>query len=195
MYKPKTQNQRMKNAVLVGIGVTVMLLAAKSVLGAESLSQDPGLQPDRDDLYRAREVSLDVFGTGSLGKYSIEHLSGSRVRHDVRLGAGAGLNYFFTRNIGIGGEAYSEGLDGAFIDSASANLLLRLPLGRSGFAPYALGGGGYQFDMAEVWFAQFGGGMEYRFTQKVGLFLDARMVLPEETKYFGVARLGMRFAF
>lgn len=99
--------------------------------------------------------------SASLGKYTINHLSGSRVRHDTRLGAGLGLNYFFTRNIGIGGDAYSEDTTGAFVDSASASLILRLPLGQSGFAPYAFGGGGYQFDMAEVWFAQLGAGMEF----------------------------------
>ena len=57
---------------------------------------------------------------------------------------------------------------------------LRLPLGQSGFAPYALAGGGYQFDMAKVWFGQVGGGIEYRFTRNMGVFLDARWVLPDE---------------
>jgi hypothetical protein len=75
------------------------------------------------------------------------------------------------------------------------SLILRLPLGRSGFAPYAFGGGGYQFDMAEVWFAQLGADMESRFTPNVGAFPNARWVLPDETKYYGVARLGLRFAF
>jgi hypothetical protein len=84
---------------------------------------------------------------------------------------------------------------GRFIDSASANLILRIPLGQSGFAPYVYGGGGRQFDLAQVWFLQAGGGMEYRFTPHVGLFVDARWVIPEKTKYYGVGRLGMRFAF
>jgi hypothetical protein len=46
-----------------------------------------------------------------------------------------------------------------------------------------------------MWFGQAGGGMEYRFTPHVGVFIDARGVLPNETKLYGVARVGMRFAF
>lgn len=150
---------------------------------------------DSGDLYRANELSLDAFGTASLGKISIEDLSGSRVEHDTRLGAGLGLSYFMTRNIGIGAEAYSENTTRAFVDSASANLMLRLPLGQSGFAPYVLGGGGRQFDLAELWFAQLGAGIEYRFTPQIAVFADARWVLPEKTSYYGVARLGLRFPF
>jgi len=171
------------------------MLAAKSALGADNVSNDQGLHYDQGDYYRSSELSVDVFGTASLGKYTIDHWSGSRVRHNARLGAGLGLSYFITRNIGIGADAYSENTTGVFVDSASANLILRLPLGQSGFAPYAFGGGGRQFDMAKVWFGQIGAGMEYRFTPKVGVFMDARWVLPDETKYYGVARLGVRFAF
>lgn len=61
-------------------------------------------------------------------------------------------------------------------------------------APYALGGGGRHFDRVKTWFAQAGVGVEYRFTPRVGVFLDARGVLANETQYYGVARLGMRFA-
>jgi len=145
--------------------------------------------------YRASELSLDGFGTASVGGYTLDHLSGSRVRQNTEGGAGAGINYFVTRYIGVGAEAYSENTTGVFIDNASANLTLRLPLGQSGFAPYAFGGGGHQFDMAKLWFGQAGAGMEFRFTRHVGLFLDARLVLPNETKYYGVARVGLRVAF
>jgi len=177
----------MKNKMLVG--GTILMLAATSALGAETVSNNQG------DYYQSSELSVDAFGTGSLGEYTLQHLSGPRVRQDVRFGVGAGINYFITRNIGIGADAYSENTTGAFIDSASASLILRLPLGQSGFAPYAFGGGGHQFDMAQMWFGQFGAGMEYRFTPHVGVFIDARGVLPNETKYYGVARVGMRFAF
>ena len=171
------------------------MLAAKSALGAENMNTGQGPHYDLDNLYRASELSLDVFGTASVGKYTLDHWSGERVRRNTRLGAGLGLNYFITRNLGIGADVYSENTTGPFIDSASANLILRLPLGESGFAPYALAGGGYQFDMAKVWFGQVGGGIEYRFTRNAGVFLDARWVLPDETKYYGVARFGVRFAF
>jgi hypothetical protein len=192
MLKPKNKSakQLMKNKMLVG--GTILMIAATSALGAETVNNDQG------DYYRSGELSVDAFGTASLGQYTIEHsinYHAERVRHNARLGVGAGINYFITRNIGIGADAYSENTTGAFIDSASASLILRLPLGQSGFAPYAFGGGGRQFDMAEAWFAQAGAGMEYRFTPHVGVFIDARGVVPKETKYYGVARFGVRLAF
>jgi hypothetical protein len=158
-------------------------------MGTETASNDQG------ELYRANELSLDAFGSGSLGKYSIDHLSGHRVRHDTQLGAGLGINYFFTRNIGIGADAYSENTTGSAVDSASANLILRLPLGKSGFAPYVFGGGGFHFDAIRTQFAQAGAGIEYRFCPHMGVFIDARGVLPEHTPDYGVARLGLRFVF
>ena len=180
----------MKNTMIVG--GTILMLAATSVLGQDNAANN---QSSQGDLYRASELSLDAFGSASLGKYTIDHPSEMRVRNNTRLGAGAGINYFITRNIGIGGDAYSENTTGAFVDSASGSLILRLPLCQSGFAPYIFGGGGYQFDMAKKGFIQAGGGMEYRFTRHVGVFLDARGVLPREVKYYGVGRLGLRLVF
>jgi len=145
VLKPKTTKiknakQLMKNKMLVG--GTILMLAATSALGAGTVSNNQG------DYYQSSELSVDAFGTGSLGEYTLQHLSGPRVQQNVRLGAGVGVNYFLTRNLGIGADAYSENTTGAFIDSASASLILRLPLGQSGFAPYAFGGGGHQFEMA-----------------------------------------------
>jgi hypothetical protein len=193
MLKPTTQKHIMKNTLIAG--GTILMLAATSVLGQDNAANKPGSYFDQGDLYRANELSVDAFGTASIGKYTLDHPSGDRVRHNARLGAGAGINYFFTRNIGIGADAYSENTTGTFVDSASANLTLRLPLGQSGFAPYVFGGGGRHFDALKEWFAQAGAGMEYRFNPHIGIFIDARGVLPDEARYYGVARLGMRFAF
>ena len=183
----------MKNKMFVG--GTILMLAATAVLGQDSATNNQSLQYDQGNYYRAGELSLDAFGTASLGEQTINHFSGDRARDNTRFGAGAGINYFFTKNIGIGADAYSENTTGPFVDSVSGNLILRFPLGESGFAPYVFGGGGYQFDMARQWFGQGGAGMEYRFTRHVGIFVDARGVVPRETKYYGVGRLGMRFAF
>jgi hypothetical protein len=182
--------KNIKNKMIVG--GTILMLAATSVLGQDNAANS---QSPQGDLYRASELSVDAFGSASLGKYTIDHPSEARVRHNTRLGAGAGINYFFTRNIGISADAYSENITGSFVDSASANLTLRLPLGQSGFAPYVFGGGGRSFDPVKTWFGQAGAGIEYRFTSHVGIFLDACGVVPNETKYYGVARLGLRFAF
>jgi hypothetical protein len=168
---------------------------ATPVMVAEKPAYDRGLTNNLVEYYQANELSLDGFGTLSLGSYTIENPSSRRVRNNSHGGVGAGVNYFITRYVGVGGEMYSENTSGTFIDNASANLILRLPLGDSGFAPYILGGGGHQFDGAKLWFGQAGGGMEYRFCHNIGIFVDGRMVWPNETKYYGVCRAGLRFAF
>src|ERR1019366_2248493 len=90
MLKPKTETknakQLMKNQIL--IGGTILMLAAVSAWGAENVSSVQGLQYDQGDSYRANELSLDAFGTASLGRYTIENWSASRARHNGQLGAG-----------------------------------------------------------------------------------------------------------
>jgi hypothetical protein len=187
------KSKLMKNKMY--IGGTILLLAATSAVRAENMNTEPMPLPDRVDFYHANELSLDVFGMASLWDSTVDHLSAARVQHQTQFGAGLGLNYFITRNFGIGADAYAQDTTGVFVDSASVNLILRLPLGHSGFAPYAFGGGGRRFESDDVWFGQLGAGLEYRFTRHMGAFLDARWVLPGETKSYGVARLGMRFTF
>jgi len=191
----KIQNQPVLNKLC--LGGAILLLAAKSVWAADDQTNnvDASQPAATTDYYRPCELSLDGFGTASLGESTIDHATGYGVRHNTRLGAGVGLNYFFTRYLGLGAEADSENTDGVFLDSASGNLMLRLPLGNSGVAPYIFGGGGHQFGQTKQWFGQAGAGLECRFTPHVGIFIDARGVAPVETKGYGVARLGFRFAF
>jgi len=155
-------------------------------------AQTPG---NPDELFRADETSLDLFGSVSVGQETIDHISGEKIKEDGEFGAGIGLNYFFTRMLGLGVDAYSENTHGPFVDNTSGNLILRFPIDKIHLAPYIYGGGGYQFDPGEVWFAQAGAGLEVRFNQSVGLFVDARYVMTDETENFGVGRVGLRFSF
>jgi hypothetical protein len=148
------------------------------------------------DLYRAQEVSVDAFGVGTIGQQTIDHISGNRILHNGRAGAGLGVNYFFCRYLGIGADAYAENTTGPFIDSASGNLIARLPIGNTGLAPYIFGGGGYQFEEVKQGFGQAGAGLEFRFCRNVGLFADARYVITDhKTENYGVGRAGLRIAF
>jgi hypothetical protein len=174
---------------VVSISITALLLAAGPTMGQTDDRTNFG------ELYRAEETSLDLFATGSVRQESIDQPSGFRTRDDLELGAGVGLNHFFTRNFGLGGEVYSESTKGSFIDNASINFIGRLPLGESGFAPYAYGGIGRQFDPLELSFAQVGAGMEYRFTPDVGVFSDVRYVLTDGAANHGLIRVGLRLAF
>jgi hypothetical protein len=148
------------------------------------------------DLYRSQEVSIDAFGVGTIGQQTIDHISGNRIRHNGRAGAGLGVGYFFCRYLGIGADTYAENTTGPFIDSASGNLIARLPIGNTGLAPYIFGGGGYQFEEVKQGFGQAGGGLEFRFCRNVGLFADARYVITDhKTENYGVGRTGVRITF
>lgn len=159
---------------------------------AAAMAQTPS---NSEWLFRAEETSLDVFGTISVGQETIDNLSGNRIEDDGELGAGIGLNHFFTRFLGLGIDAYSENTDGKFVDNASANVILRFPIEKLHLAPYIYGGGGYQFEHGDVAFGQAGAGLELRFTQQLGLFADARYVMTDGTENFGMGRVGFRFAF
>ncbi len=175
------------------------LLAADMKDGTELSATTPAFEAvsitnSFKDYYRENELSVDGFGLAAYGESTVDQ-SGSRIRHHTLLGAGAGVNYFFTRNIGVGADMGSENTTGPFIDNAAANLIWRLPLGRKGLAPYIFGGAGRHFGPIRTWFGLAGAGMEYRYNPHLGVFLDVRGVLPDKTKNSGIARLGMRFDF
>lgn len=181
----------MKTNLLNGTTAMAMALAAGSFIAAPSTraADDPA------HVFKADEFSLDLFGTLSIGEQTINRLSRDRVRDDGRLGLGIGGNYFFSRIFGVSGEGYTENTSHSFVDNASGSLVFRIPLDRIRLAPYAFGGGGYQFDPIEQAFLHAGGGLEYRFTDAMGLFADARYVATEDSKDFGVGRLGLRLGF
>lgn len=175
-----------KSILLCG---TILTLAAAPALAADAA------QPGANDKYRAQEASLDLFGSASVGQQTINNITGLRVNRDLRLGAGIGMNYFLTRNVGVGAEVYSENTAHSLVDSTSASVIARFPLGQSGIAPYVYGGGGRQCDPTTLWFAHAGAGLEYRFTPRVGAFVDARYVLTDGTANYGLGRIGVRFGF
>ena len=145
--------------------------------------------------FKGNEFNISVFGTGTVGKDTLENASRRRIERDGKLGLGAGLNYFFCRYVGVEGYAYSESTAEHFVDNVDGNLILRLPLWHSGVALYGLGGGGRQFDPDIQWTLDAGGGIEWRFLDHVGIFVDARYVWPDETREYGLGRVGLRFGF
>jgi opacity protein-like surface antigen len=199
----------MKKQILLGgaslVAAASTALAADSANSNRSLAYDQNqnqaatpnsiFYKDSSQLYQAQEVSLDLFGTDALDKHTIDHPSGHRIRHDSRLGAGIGVNYFFLRYLGVGGEAYSEDTRHNFVDNVSGSLIFRLPIGETGLAPYAFGGGGHQFDPVIASFGHVGGGLEYRFIHNVGIFVDARWVWTDHDRDYGLGRAGVRVAF
>ena len=114
-------------------------------------------------------------------------------------GGGAGVNYFFHRNIGIGTDASLVDVDGDHWKwtAWTGDLYLRLPLGNSGLAPYAFGTGGRA--MTPIWQWVYGGGvgLEYRFTRGFGIFSDVRFLWAHESTAYNTLgfRAGLRFTF
>src|SRR5580692_5981892 len=168
------------------LGGTIMALAAGAAAGADSTNSDQQISYDQHPapLYHANELSLDAFGVDALGTHTIDHLSESRVRHDSRLGAGLGVNYFLLRYVGIGADAWSLNTAHNFVDNVSGSLILRLPFEPLGLAPYAFGGGGHQFDPSIASFVHAGGGLEWRFARHFGVFVDGRYVWTDRTKNY-----------
>jgi hypothetical protein len=158
-------------------------------------SNPPTYNSSSEIMFGADETSLDLFGSLSVGQEVINHLSRERVVDDGRLGAGLGVNHFFGRFVGLGADAYTENTQHSFVDNTSGSLILRIPFDAAHLAPYAFGGGGYQFDPTGVGFGHLGGGLDVRFARHVGLFVDARYVITDGTKNFGLGRFGIRISY
>lgn len=171
------------------------MIIAGLTLHAEDLNSDLNLSYDQPPLsrYHSRELSLDAFGGLTLGQPTGDPNSEVQTRHDVRLGAGTGVNYFFTRNLGIAAEGFTENPRHSFVDSADGSMIVRLPFGKSGMAAYILGGAGHQFDPTSSTAFHTGGGLEYRFTDHFGAFLEPRVIFKRGN--YGFGRCGVRWTF
>jgi hypothetical protein len=117
--------------------------------------------------------------------------------HNV-FGGGAGVNYFLTRNFGIGVEGdWLAGDD--VIHEVAASFIYRCPFENAthsfGWAPYGFIGGGGQFDGQSVGFGFAGGGVEVRCCRSFGVFGDGRYVIHDSTIDYGLFRLGCRVIF
>lgn len=187
---------------LASLAFTATTFAGHEVIDAK------GKNPIPPTCFNDHELQLDIYGTYTDGN-SASHAGPIQ---DHAWGGGIGINYFFTRNIGIGAEY--------FVDDAQHNsdrpggrapmtafhhvggdLIFRLPIDRLCLAPYAYLGGGAVID-GESWAAGWAGvGVEYRVVpNKIGLFVDERWT------YFGdrfgdgdqnnfTTRAGVRWVF
>lgn len=164
--------------------LTSLALVATSFAGHEVVSSKEYKQPVAPTgCFNDHELQLDVFGA---------YMDGNSPNHagpikDHAWGGGVGVNYFFTRWIGIGGDAYwvagkhnTAGEVGAYNDQAvfhnvDGSVIFRFPIDRLCLAPYVYAGGGAAFD-GYNWGLGFAGvGVEYRVVpNKIGIFADTR---------------------
>jgi hypothetical protein len=146
------------------------------------------------DRYTANELSLDMFGSYIAGERRAEDLFKTNIRHGV-WGGGVGVNYFFTREIGIGGDINIPDDGGNFVNNIDGSLIARIPIVNSGLAPYVFGGGGRQTEPVWQWTGHAGVGLEYRFNPVTGIFADGRYMWVDKTADEILFRAGVRFVF
>lgn len=140
------------------------------------------------EYFRANEVSVDLFGF-----YAVKQSQGL---YNDDFGGGLGFNYFFSKYVGIGVDAYAwDGSKDDTVIAASGNLILRYPIESCHLAPYIFAGPGGHFGPTTQVSGQGGAGLEYRFTEHVGVFADARYVFTDKTNDYILPRLGLRLAF
>jgi hypothetical protein len=188
--------------------LAVATLGGTSFAGHEMVSSKEYKQPiPEPTCFLDRELQIDVFGAYADGNAQT-HAGPVR---DHGWGGGIGVNYFFTRNIGLGVDAYWLGATPnaaasresslTTFHNVTGSLIFRLPNDATCLAPYGYLGGGVHVD-GDTWAsAHVGLGLEYRIVpNKVGLFVDARWT------YFGdrygsgdqnwfLGKAGVRFVF
>lgn len=134
-----------------------------------------------NDSYRASEFSLEGFYTTSTPDFEAE--TGS---------AGVGLNYFLTRNFGIGVSTAVGNLNGPLIDSVSLRGIYRVPIEKTALYGY---GGSTRLIKREEWTIDLGIGVEHRFTPNIGPFIEAGMVKLLKHSAEATGRVGLRVSF
>ncbi|HEY1790282.1 MAG TPA: hypothetical protein VGJ73_19205 [Verrucomicrobiae bacterium] len=189
----------MKGKQLVGIAAGIAGMAFS--IHAQNYNAPEQAQPAPSEdhwdhyghLYHAQEVSVDMYGVGLL--HSSDFNNGVRARHDLKFGGGAGLNLFFTRFLGIGGDFTAISFHHSFVDTTTGNLIFRIPIANTGIAPYIFGGAGYQFQGIDQVIGGGGVGIEFRLVPHFSFFVDARYLAAQKTEDFGMGRAGVRLSF
>ena len=109
------------------------------------------------------------------------------------------MNYFFAKYFGLGIEQDLFGRN----DSGSSNYtqwgtfgnaFLRYPICSLNLAPYAVVGGGVVYGKKTIGGGSVGAGLEYRLTDNIALFGDARWLYTQDDGAV-LARTGVKFAF
>lgn len=139
--------------------------------------------------FRDTEFQIDAFYTGFFGDIIDDS------RFNTGSGGGFGINFFFAKYFGIGYEAAWYSNNGvAEHMPLGGNLFFRLPICKWNIAPYTMVGMGGAWNGDGIVYGNVGGGIEYRVTNNIGLFVDSRYFFGG-TGNVSNLRTGLRFAF
>ena len=190
----------MKRAITVLLGFCLFTSSAQEPSGADNSpgSSTATAQPNavgNEPLFRAHELALDIYSTYTVPEAGgVANVFATNARHG-KFGAGLGATYWLTANFGAGLDVsipQVDNLHGVLFDQVSLNVSARLPLGA--FAPYTFGGVGRDLENSR-WSTHAGLGLEWRFHQRVGAFVDARYVFASHATDSLMIRAGVRFPF
>jgi hypothetical protein len=214
LHANKPKNPIMKKYIITGL---MAAITATSVLAGTPVASKEVVAIEDPCLFRDNEIQLDLFGLGDFYQ-GADNMSGRPA-----WGGGVGLNYFFARYFGVGIEQdlYGRASGNPNMDTdygytrwaTIGNFFVRYPICSWNLAPYLMIGGGANYGnvpnrpafgvggqsrLAGQGFGHVGGGLEYRITETIGLFSDARYLfsgvsdLPNNQLMW---RYGVRFAF
>lgn len=209
--KPK---RKMKKLI-----ISTIVLASIASIGYAGPAESTGVQqtqgnyqPAPEGFFRDQEWDVDLFGAYAFT--STSYRGDKYLNADHAWGGGIGGEYFFHRYFGVGLQGYGLAANDA-VGQASADLILRLPIGNTPVAPYVYAAGGGIFDgrrqehslfdgrldiirrdVNAEGIGQFGGGFEVRVTPHIGIMNDFSWNLIDgDHNNFGMVRSGLRFAF
>jgi hypothetical protein len=195
-------------SLLISLGFVGAAFAGQPMVSSKEYKQPA----PEEYCFNDREFQIDIFGAYMDGN---GHTHAGPIR-EAGYGGGIGVNYFFSRHIGIGvdatwiydhenGAANHDGHhnddDETTFHNITSSLIFRFPIDSACIAPYVFAGGGFHVDGDQWASAHAGVGIEYRIVpQRIGLFTDARFT------YYGtrygrddqnnvMARAGIRFVF
>jgi hypothetical protein len=168
------------------LAAAMLLLAGRPVAGADAAL--PAWLED-DDGAPAEEFSGDapVFHTKDAP-------SDAQVWQRVRNSAGLRGIFSITRDHDSGSAA-SGNPRGVVLTSAPRHFLPQLPPEQRSLAVFTAGVIVRHFEKLSTWSGQSGAGVLYPINARVGLFVDARTVMPNGSRYYGIARGGLRILF
>ena len=186
----------------IAFGFLATAIAATSAIaGAPDVSKDKTTLPPVIPCFRDQELQLDIFGSYMNLPHGDRQEELGRNPGTNGGGGGVGINYFFTRYIGLGADGSLNSNRGGVWDY-TGKLIVRFPIEMGSFclAPYIFGGGGgqsYERHDGTVGAYMTGGGLEWRATPHIGVFTEGRYTWTSNGNNGdnAQARLGLRIAF
>ncbi len=163
-----------------------LALAGSAFAGKEIKEYKAPVEP----CFKDTELQLDLFG-------AYVATEGGGINDGF--GGGLGLNYFFSRNLGVGADAMIYDGDAPGVWAYTGSLIARFPVELGGLclAPYVFGGGGYQSGAQHSGTFHAGAGLEFRIVpEKFGVYAEGRYTWvggPSDDNT--QARVGVRLVF